>query len=205
MVEEESVTTWLNRLKSGRSEAGQQIWQRYVEDLVRLARRKLGRAPRRAADEEDVVLSAFDGFLKGVADRRFGKLDDREDLWQILIMLTERRAIALKRREKALKRGGGEVRGESVFQAHGSNGSHKRGLDQAPGREATPAFAAEMTGQLRHLLDQLSDDVQRQIAQGKLQGKTNQELTDELGISLRAVERKLAMIRDKWRGEFGDE
>jgi hypothetical protein len=59
MPHEETVTGWLEALKAGRSSAATQLWQRYVEQLVRLARRKLGRTPRRAADEEDVVLSAF--------------------------------------------------------------------------------------------------------------------------------------------------
>jgi DNA-directed RNA polymerase specialized sigma24 family protein len=58
---------------------------------------------------------------------------------------------------------------------------------------------------LSYLLDELGDPAQRQIALGKLHGKTNQELARELDISLRAVERKLAIIRDKWRGEYGDE
>ena len=205
MSADESVTTWLAHLKAGRSDAAHEIWHRYVEQLVRLARRKLGRTPRRAADEEDVVLSAFEGFLAGVDDGRFLRLEDRDDLWQVLVMLTERRAIALRRRELAIKRGGGEVRGESVFAKHEGNGSHRPGLDQKSGREASPAFAAEMTGQLRFLLDQLTDEAQREIALGKLHGKTNKELARELKISLRAVERKLAMIRDKWRGESFDE
>lgn len=175
MSNDDSVTTWLSQLKAGRSVAGAQIWQRYIEQLVRIARRKLGRSPRRVADEEDVVLSAFEGFLKGVEDGRFVQLDDRNDLWQVLVMLTERRAIALQRREGALKRGGGEVRGESVFAQHDGNGSHMPGLDQAAGHEATPAFALEVAEQLRHLLDQLGDDTQRQIALGKLEGKTNKE------------------------------
>lgn len=205
MSEEESVTTWLANLKTGRTDAAREIWQRYVEQLVRLARRKLGRTPRRAADEEDVVLSAFEGFLKGVEEGRFLQLDDRDDLWQVLVMLTERRAIALRRRELALKRGGGQVRGESVFAHHEGNGTDRPGLDQESGREASPAFAAEMIEQLHFLLDQLTDEAQRQIALGKLEGKTNKELAHDLGISLRAVERKLSMIRDKWRGAWGDE
>jgi RNA polymerase sigma factor (sigma-70 family) len=204
MSEAESVTTWLVGLKTGRTDAAREIWQRYVEQLVRLARRKLGGTPRRAADEEDVVLSAFEGFLKGVGEGRFLRLDDRDDLWQVLVMLTERRAIALRRRELALKRGGGQVRGESVFAHHEGNGSHRPGLDQKSGREPSPAFAAELTEQLSFLLDQLTDE-QREIALGKLEGKTNKELADVLGISLRAVERKLSMIRDKWRGECDDE
>lgn len=205
MSSDESVTLWLSRLKSGRSDAAPRLWQRYVEQLVRLARRKLRGVPLRAADEEDVVLSAFEGFLRGVEDGRFPRLDDRDDLWQVLVMLTERRAIALRRREQALIRGGGQVRGESVFPQANGDGSQRAGLEQVEGREATPAFAAEMAGQLGYLLDGLNDPVQKRIAVGKLHGKTNQQLATELDISLRAVERKLAIIRDKWRGEHGDE
>jgi RNA polymerase sigma factor (sigma-70 family) len=205
MLPEESVTAWLDQLKAGQIRQADQLWQRYKEQLVRLARRKLGRSPRRVADEEDVVLSAFDGFLQGVADGRFTQLDDRDDLWQVLVMLTERRAIAARRRERALKRGGGRVRGESVFAAYNSSDSYRPGLDQAAAREATPAFAAAMTERLRDLLNRLTDDAQRQIALGKLAGYTNQELAQRVGLSLRAVERKLSIIRDQWRGENKDE
>lgn len=201
MVPEESVTAWLDQLKAGQSSQAGQLWQRYKEQLVRLARRKLGGSPRRVADEEDVVLSAFDGFLQGVADGRFTQLDDRDDLWQVLVMLTERRAIAARRRERTLKRGGGQVRGESVFVDAGLPDSHRPGLDQVAAREATADFAAEMTERLRELLSQLTDETQRQIALGKLAGYTNQELAQQLGMSLRAVERKLSIIRDRWRGE----
>ena len=43
------------------------------------------------------------------------RLDDRGDLWQVLVMLTKRKAIGLLRREQAAKRGGGQVRGESAL------------------------------------------------------------------------------------------
>jgi RNA polymerase sigma factor (sigma-70 family) len=205
MLPEESVTVWLQQLKGGRISQAELLWQRYKEQLVRLAHRKLGASPRRVSDEEDVVLSAFDGFLRGVADGRFTQLDDRDDLWQVLVMLTERRAIAARRRQRTLKRGGGQVRGESVFAAAGSPDSHRPGLDQVAVREATPEFAAEMTEGLREMLGQLSDDAQRRIALGKLAGYSNQELAQQLGISLRAVERKLGIIRDLWRGEIADE
>jgi RNA polymerase sigma factor (sigma-70 family) len=205
MLEEESVTTWIAHLKVGHTDASREIWQRYVEQLVRFARRKLGSTPRRGADEEDVVVSAFEEFLAGVEEGRFLRLDDRDDLWQVLLMLTERRAIALRRREMAMKRGGGEVRGESVYADLERHGSHRAGLHQEPDPEPSPAFAAEMTEQLRFLLDQLGDPLQQRIALGKLEGKTNQELADQLGIGLRSVQRKLSMIRDKWRGVYGNE
>ena len=205
MSDGESVTAWLAHLKAGRTEAGHEIWQRYVSQLLRLARRKLGRMPRRAADEEDVVLIAFEAFLTGIQEGRFLKLDGRDDLWQVLVMLVERQAIALRRRELALKRGGGETRGESVFLRNDGRGPQPRGPDRQVGREPSPALIAEMADRMRGLLDRLSDDTQRHIALGKLEGKTNQELADELNINLRAVERKLSMIRDKWRGNIDHE
>lgn len=205
MQPEESVTAWLDQLKAGQISQAGLLWRRYQAQLVRLARRKLGDSPRRVADEEDVVLLAFDGFLQGVADGRFTHLDDRDDLWQVLVMLTERQAIAARRRERTLKRGQDMVRGESVFEAVESTDSHRPGLDQMAACAPTPAFTAEMTERLGELLNQLADTSQRQIALGKLAGYTNKELADQLGISLRAVERKLSIIRDQWRGANVDE
>jgi DNA-directed RNA polymerase specialized sigma24 family protein len=197
MTETESVTAWLARLKQGHSSAATKLWQHYVQRLVRQARRRLGKRTRRVTDEEDVVVSVFDAFLRGVDDQRFVQLDDRDDLWQILIMLTERKAIAQRRRAMALKRGAGKVRGESVFAAQADNGSERPGLDLAA-REPTPAFAAEMAEQLQIRLDELQDPLLRDIAIGKLQGYTHEELATRLNVSLRTVERKVRLIRHKW-------
>jgi hypothetical protein len=65
MASEGSVTHWLGQLQAGDPAAAQQMWQRYFPRLVELARQKLRVALRRAADEEDVALSAFDSFCRG--------------------------------------------------------------------------------------------------------------------------------------------
>ena len=111
----QSVTLWLAQLQAGDSAAAQQLWQRYLNRLIRLASRKLGDLPRRVADEEDVANSAFHGFLRGVQEGRFTRLEDREELWQVLVMLTERKAIGLRRKTQAEKRGAGQVGSESVL------------------------------------------------------------------------------------------
>jgi hypothetical protein len=77
-----SVTRWLEQLKAGEQAAVQQLWTRYYARLVRLAREKLGAAPRQAADEEDVALSAFDSFCRAAEAGRFPRLLDRDDLWR---------------------------------------------------------------------------------------------------------------------------
>src|SRR5262245_43324907 len=59
-----SVTHWLGLLRAGDHAAAQPLWERYFSRLVGLARAKLQGLPRRAADEEDVALSAFDSFSR---------------------------------------------------------------------------------------------------------------------------------------------
>jgi DNA-directed RNA polymerase specialized sigma24 family protein len=201
MCDDHSVSQWIVPLQAGDPQAAQQLWQRFVDRLVRLARRKLRGDPRRAADENDVVVSVFDAAFRGIKEGRFSKLSDRHDLWQILVMLTEHKAIALKRRGGALKRGRGQIRGESVFVNGAAGKSTTGGLSQFIGRECTPEFAAAAGDHLAHLLASLPDDSLRSVALGKLAGYTNPELSEQLGLSLRAVERKLNLIRREWESK----
>jgi len=66
---DESVTGWIDQLKIGDERAAQEVWNRYFDKLVRLARKRLAAVPKRVADEEDVALSAFNSFCVGVARR----------------------------------------------------------------------------------------------------------------------------------------
>ena len=191
----ESVTEWLHQLKNGEQDAAHQLWSRYVERLVRLATRKLKNSPRGAADEEDAVIEAFTAFMAGVEAGRFQELEDRDDLWKILVMLTDRRANDLLRSQLAKKRGGGNVRGGSAF-AHPSSGvAAAEFLDAQP----TPAFAAETQDQLEVLLGKLDDGQLRRIAILKMSGNSNQEIAEQLSKSISSVERKLRLIREIWR------
>ena len=77
--------------------------------MVGLARLKLGDSPRGVADEEDVALSAFDSFCQGVEQGQFSRLQDRDDLWRILVAITARKAVNLIQHEGRQKRGGDQV------------------------------------------------------------------------------------------------
>lgn len=65
MSSEGSVSAWLGLLQAGDHQGAARLWERYFQSLVQLARAKLKDAPRRAADEEDVALSAFASFCHG--------------------------------------------------------------------------------------------------------------------------------------------
>ena len=101
---EDSVTVWIASLKAGDADAAQKLWQRYFETLVRLARDRLRGAPRTVADEEDAALSAFDSFVRGAARGRYPRLDDRDDLWRLLVTITARKALRLARDARSQKR-----------------------------------------------------------------------------------------------------
>ena len=101
MVADGSITRWIDQLQAGDLAAAQPLWERYFHLLVELARRKLGAKPR-GADEEDVALSAFDSFCRGLKRGRFPHLQDRDNLWKLLVVLTGRKACHLMRDEQRL-------------------------------------------------------------------------------------------------------
>ena len=197
-LDEDDVSLWIQRLQNGDDRAPEIIWQKYFEKLVRLARRRLGELPKRAVDEEDVALSAMNSLFCGAQDGRFPKLDDRDDLWKILVTITARKAIKQQRRHLADKRGGGKVHGESIFGRRSDNPDDLVGIDQVLGREPTPELADQVSESCQRLIELLNDETLEQIAFHKLEGYTNDEIAEKLDCATRTVERKLERIRDKW-------
>ena len=185
MSDSTSITGWLDGLRAGNGEAAQRLWEEYFRRLVGMARARLDRRPAGPVGSEDVALSAFDTFCRGAEAGRFPRLADRNDLWQVLMMLTARKAIDAVHREQALKRGGGAAAAGLSFEA-------------VVGSEPTPSFAAGVAEECRALLDRLADDELRRIAVWKLEGYTNREIAGKLGKGLATVERKLNLIRRKW-------
>jgi DNA-directed RNA polymerase specialized sigma24 family protein len=196
-MNDDQVSQWIGQLAQGDEQAAQQIWNRYYSQLLDLARKKLGESPRRVADEEDVVLSAFNSFCQSAAAGRFPQLSDRHDLWKLLVTFTARKAVAHLRREHAEKRGAGVVRGESV-PLKGDSSDGEWGLGDILGKEPTPQFAASMAEQCRRLLDCLKEEPLRRVALLKLEGYTNEEIAGQLACSRTTVGRKLTRIRRLW-------
>jgi DNA-directed RNA polymerase specialized sigma24 family protein len=193
-----SVTTWIAELKAGDARAAQRLWENYFPRLVGLARKKLHELPRRAADEEDVALSALDSFCRAAEQGRFPRLTDRDNLWHLLVTITARKALQLVRRERRQKRGGGTVRGDSAFHATPECPEEETGLERVIGTEPTPEFAAEMAEEYRQLLALLGTGDLQAIAVWRMEGYSNEEIAARLGCVPRTVERKLGLIRTVW-------
>lgn len=201
--EGQSVTQWIRNLEAGDSIANQQIWQRYYARLVELARSRLRSDFRRVADEEDIALDALNSLFQGVSAGRFPKLDDRTDLWRLLLTITERKAMALARYHSRRKRGSGLVRGESVFGVATGSTERHAGLDsESP--LPTPEAAAEIAETIRALLNQLGDQQLTSIAIKKLEGYSVEEIAQLMQCSVRTVKRKLQRIRTVWSEQSFD-
>ena len=191
----DSIASWLLGARAGDDAAAQQIWQRYFARLVQLARQKLPGHAKRAFDEEDVAHSALRCFLAAVAADRYPQLADRHGLWNLLVVITARKAKAYLRRQNRGKRGGGQVLGETAFL---SPDDDARGIDQVLGAEPSPAFAAQVADECQRLLALLDDATLRSIAVLKMEGHTVDEIAAQLGSTKRTIERRLHIIRKTW-------
>jgi RNA polymerase sigma factor (sigma-70 family) len=195
MPDDPSITTWIALLRAGDADAAQPLWERYFERLVAFARGKLRGVSRRAADEEDVALSAFHSFCQ--AAHRFPRLNDRDDLWQVLVMLTARKAFQERRGQQTLKRGG----------TTGADGPRTAeadevvALEEIVGAEPTPEFAVSLAEHFEALLAKLPREELRQIARLRLEEYSSDEIAERLGITERTVRRKLVLIRSVWENE----
>jgi DNA-directed RNA polymerase specialized sigma24 family protein len=198
--DEGSVTQWIGPLKRGEQAAVQPLWERYFDRLSRLARARLIGNRGQAADEEDVALSAIDSFCRAAAADRFASLHDRNDLWRLLVALTARKAVNLRRHSARLKRGGGRLLDEAALadpDSHDAEGS----LDALAGEEPTPEFAAMIVEDFHRRLEALGDASLRQVAVWKMDGLTTEEIAERINCTPRTVANKLKLIRLRWEGD----
>ena len=124
-------------------------------------------------------------------------LASRDELWNLLVRITLRKAKNTANRHLQGKR---DVRREHAESATGRSGEEATCtiLDQIDTDGPTPAEAALLNEALEQRFQKLNDPGLRQIALWKLEGYTNPEIARELECTLRTVERKLERIRAYW-------
>lgn len=186
------VTDWIGQLANQESHATERLWEHFSERMHRLAHKELDSRTRRSYDEHDAANSAFHSLCRGISDGRF-EVSDRDSLWALLAVITSRKVAVQRRFERRQKRGGGRVRGDSVFLDADS-----LGFDDIQSDEPTPEFTAMVAEACQKMLDSLEDPVLRRIAILKFEGCNNGEVANKLDRSRRTIERKLEVIRRIW-------
>ncbi len=202
MEELASVSEWIEQVRrTDDQEAAQRLYERYLRQLADQARKKMDGVARRRADEEDVAHTALANFFQQIHRGSFPRLANRYDLWQVLLMLTNRRVADVYRQQACLKRGAGCEVGESAIGQCGEGDGQCRAIEQIVGREPGPEVAAEVADLCQRLLDRLEDPQLREIAALKLEGYNHEEIAQRLGYVRRTIQRKLLLIREIWRAE----
>jgi DNA-directed RNA polymerase specialized sigma24 family protein len=123
------------------------------------------------------------------------QLADRDDLWRLLVTITENKARDQIKQQRRQKRGAGQTRGDSVFQ---ESEFPRGGIDQNVGAEPTPEFTAQAIEECRRLLGMLGDPQLEQIVLLKMEGFTREEIAQQLNCVPETIGRKLRLIRTTW-------
>ena len=190
-TEQHSVTYWLTLAKNGDEAGAVQIWNRYFSRLLELAKRKLPIYARQGADEEDLAISAMNCLLVGARKDRFKKLEDRQDLWQLLVVITQRRACNLKRHNMRRIRAPQRV-------PNGDDESRSSEILAFVDKQPAASDIAALDDTLQKLMGMLKTEIDRRIVKLKLAGNSRREIADEVGILPDSVNRKLRKIHAIW-------
>ena len=182
-----SVTRWIGEFKAGDEEAVAALWDCFERRMLRLARNKLNDRVRCVYDEEDVALSAFGTLYESMRDGRYDGVSNRTELWRLLTVFILNKARDRNLHENRLCRGGDRAKFE---------------LDEVIGKlqsdSCRPDDLMAMQEDCQTLLATLQRPEVQAVALLKLDGFTNEQIGQHLNCTRRAVQRRLALIRDLW-------
>lgn len=189
-----SVTEWIRNAARGDLESEANLFRRYMEPLARRAAGKLSTGEKIVVDGEDLVGEVFMGFLQTLDKGGWKQLQNRQDLWTILLTIMDRRITDMRRKKNAEKRGSGREQGESGIAGPGE-AMDQRPMQSLPDREPTAQETAILQEEVRAFLQRLPDDTFRSIAKELLAGYSQAEMQQRLQLSHSTIERKVGIIR----------
>ena len=179
-MNENSISLWISALRSGDESAAAALWDRYFQRLMHVARGRMKGMPRSSYDEEDAAISTFRVLCQKLAAGEYPELADRDALWSVMLTVLVRKVLRRFEYESAQKRG------QAV--------SMSTGIETAQREDLSPLVSEEC----EHLLTRLDDDLLEQVVVLKLDGFTNDDVAQQLGKSIRTVQRMLTLIREIW-------
>jgi RNA polymerase sigma factor (sigma-70 family) len=182
----------LARFQEGDALAAEEIFERYIDRLTRLARARLSPRLSRRTDAEDVVMSAWRSFFVAAGAGRFS-LKRSGDLWRLLVSITLHKLYHQARRHTAERR---TVGGEQPLDQTND------WMIAASDREPAPEEAVALAEELEHLMAGL-DEFGRRVLELRLQGETHAEIAGDTQRSERSVRRRLHEIRERLSRQWG--
>jgi len=183
-------------LKLENSAAAQSAWSVFQVRMERFGRKLLNQNLCRFFDEKDLASEVFQKFIESVQLGRCDKMSKMRELWSYIATIMINHARNRCAAATCQKRGGGLIRGESIFL---SDTSEALSFDKFPSQ----GMQWEITGlhdeYTEHFMSALPNDDLRRITELKLSGYENAEIAKLFSTSTRSIERKLVIIRRCWK------
>jgi RNA polymerase sigma-70 factor (ECF subfamily) len=173
----------LDRWREGDQQAATELFERYANRLVGLAKLHLNERLGRRLDAEDVVQSVFNSFFVRTRDGAF-LLKESGELWRLLVTMTLNKLDDQIRHHTAGKR---SVSQEKSFSSEDSLHRLNAG---ALAREPSPEEAAALADMVQQILTPL-DPLARTVVELRLQGYEMQEIAAQTGYCQRTIRRLL--------------
>jgi RNA polymerase sigma-70 factor (ECF subfamily) len=175
----------IKQYQAGDEDAARQLFDRYVERLLALARRRISQRLASRVDPEDVVQSVFRTFFDRAKAGQF-QLEDPDDVCKLLARITVHKTLRQIAYHKAAKRD------PSLETSQSTEGQDR--LMELLDREPTPDDANAFMDQLEHFLGSLRPQ-DRQILELRMQGYNNLEIAEKLEVSDRKIRRLMERVR----------
>lgn len=183
MPESSNPQTLLTLLRLGDEQAAQQVFDAYVNSLLKLARNRIRHRLSRRVDPEDIVQSVFRTFFRRVKEGQL-RIEEEDDLGKLLTCITTRKALRQVAKHKAAKRDC----------AREGDPDAPIALAELQAAEPGPEVVVAFLDLLEHFFASLRPQ-DRQILELRLEGYGTLEIAQTLGTSDRHVRRVLEHIR----------
>jgi len=197
-MSEISITQILTSTQAVDEAGAEAIWHEFIPKLMRVIEVKLRGMPNRFVDRDDIAQNAMHSLFKGLQGQRFNDVSNCDELWRLLVTITVRKISAQRRRSLAAKRGGGQVRGESVF----INDDNAYGINQILDTNSMPESAEKILQTYQEMLPKITDESSVKTLMLRMEGYSNVEIADRLKCSVSRVEQRIAKIRRTWTSEI---
>jgi RNA polymerase sigma-70 factor (ECF subfamily) len=189
MAPEDSFASLMARLQAGDDRAAAEVFHRFAQRLIALARLHLDSRLRQKVDPEDVLQSVYRSFFVRQAEGRLS-LQNWESLWSLLTVITVRKCGRWSERFHTGRRDlNAEVAGRTA------EADSLPALD-FPSPEPDPAEVVMLTELVEQLLRELGQR-DGEIVSLALQGYSADEISARLERPRRTVYRVLERIRGR--------
>jgi RNA polymerase sigma factor (sigma-70 family) len=189
MAHNQSFDDMMARLRAGDNDAAAQVFNRFANRLIELARRRLDPQIRQKLDPEDVLQSVFRSFFVHQAAGQVTGLESWDNLWAWLVVITMRKC---GRRIEYFHSASRDVQREIPTPLSDDDSSADSGTSSD---EPTPSEAAMLTETVEQLMNNL-EGRHREILALSLQGYTAVEISTHVGCTERTAFRVLKRVKE---------